>query len=389
MIAASVSSGAVCLRCQLRLLRQSFRPFPTYNPGRILRIQQPKSLLRRFASDSTSRPSGQDLVSEEPGQQEEKEQEKDHERLFESLEEYDGQQEQTQAQAQAQARDEKPRGNTKYGVKRPLDPRKRHLSRNRILTEEVEGLGSSMLGKPGHVIVMRDGGRYEKKKGRTSATEPPEEEEEDDDNDEPNSEAIDIEAQLDSQRKPPTAQEVRENMDGLRPKTETTLPERDFKKLQASLTEGFLSAQLHDYLQHCEQHPLPTKPVSLPDEENEVPSKPHYNWIRNVSPWVPLGKEPSITQGTNPSLYGYLTDSATAKEKLVVRIMRQCWGLSIAELDTGLGETRVKMAARDFVLLMRASTPFFFFPFSFFLFFFFSFFSFFFLFFLPFSFFTP
>lgn len=317
MISASVSGGTVCLRCRLRLLRQSAQPFQVSSRNRIPKVRQPN--LRYFASESTAR--------------------------FDDDPDPEGGQDKARG-SQNEAQNRKHQGDKQYEFKR-TNGRKR-LVGGRVLTEGVEGLGSGMLGKPGHVIVMRDHGIY-RKKDRLPAPEDPD--------GEPTSQSIiDIEALLSNQRKAPTVEEVRENIDDLRPKTDTTLPEREFRKLQTLLTDGFLSVQLMAYLEYHKQHRLSRRssPASARADAGPI-GTPKYDWIRSISPWIQLGDRQSFADGTDPSLYGYVTDSATAKAKLAVRIMRECWGLSIAELSAGLGETRVKIKNSEFLLLMRTS----------------------------------
>ncbi|KAI6089387.1 mitochondrial inner-membrane-bound regulator-domain-containing protein [Hypoxylon rubiginosum] len=317
MIAASVSGGAVCLRCRLRLLRQSTQPFQASNRNRIFKVRQPS--LRCFASESTARFDVEPIS--EGGHNES----------------FDG---------QAKTQDKKVRDNKEHGFRRSKG--RKRLSGGRVLSEGIEGLGSEILGKPGHVIVMRDQGLF-RKKNQLLAPESAQDES-------VSRPTIDIEALLDNQRRAPTAEEVRENINGLRPKTETTLPERAFRKLQTLLTDGFLSVQLMAYLEYHKKHgssrEIPQANAELVKAADEAPQ---YDWIRSISPWIPLGDQQSIADGTDPNLYGYVTDSATAKTKLAVRILRECWGLSIAELSAGLGETRVKIRNSEFLLLMRGT----------------------------------
>ncbi|KAI1392230.1 mitochondrial inner-membrane-bound regulator-domain-containing protein [Hypoxylon trugodes] len=321
MIAANVPGGAVCLRCQLRLLRQCAQPSQASN--RFFRVHRPsqRPSVRYFTNESTSPYFHQDQTVEwqdgEPGNKK-------------------------------QARSKRAQGSEVYGVKRLGAPKKR-LSRNRILTEDAGNLDSDMLGKPASVIIMRDGGMY-KKKDHTLTSDVL--------SDEPNNPPTDIEALLNSQQEPPTAQEVRDNINGLRPKTETTLSAREFRKLQAFITNGFLNAQLEDYLlAHYEQGNTPHEPhkEDAAPVDGDKDQAIQYSWISNISPWIPLGNQPGIAEESDSTLYGYISDSATVKEKLAVRIMRECWGLSIAELDAGLGETRVRIQTREFQLLMRGT----------------------------------
>ncbi|KAI1140988.1 mitochondrial inner-membrane-bound regulator-domain-containing protein [Hypoxylon sp. FL0543] len=326
MIAPSVPRSAICLRCQLRLIHQSSQPFQASR--RIFRLQHPS--LRRFASNSPAHALGQDQVAE------------GHERARDS-------EELVQDGKHASSQESR-------GVKR-TDVRKRRFSRNRILTEDAQSLESDMLGKPASVIVMRDGGVYQKRDRRRAA---------ESHHDEPDSEPIDIEALLDTQREPPDLEEVRDNIDGLRPKTETALSEWEFRKLQALLTDGFLSSQLEDYLQRHRQDAQPDdvselyKHTVLTSNKSGKKKKKKvqvykYDWISDITPWVPLASQSGVAEGIDPSLYGYVTASTTAKEKLAIQIMRECWGLSIAELDAGLGETRVKIRNYEFLLLMRGT----------------------------------
>ncbi|KAL7621247.1 hypothetical protein AAE478_008564 [Parahypoxylon ruwenzoriense] len=354
MIATSASGGAVCLRCQLRFLRRSTKPFEA-SSNRIFSNQ--RSSLRRLSSQPNANVSDNGPVPE--GKDE-------------------GSEDQTPSQ------DGKTRDNIKTYREKHLDLRKRHFSRNRVLEEGAERLGSDMLGKPAYAIVMRDGGIYQKK----SSPSAPDSLDENLDN-----QPADIEALLNSQRAPPTTQEVRDNIDSLKPTAESTLSKKEFRKLQASLTDGFLIAQLGDYINYHKQkntpHELPqetdTEEAAVEEaaveeaaveeaaieeaaaeeaaaeeaaalaEGEEESQLPPYDWIREISPWVPLGDQPSIAEGSDPILYGYLDNSATVKEKLAVRILRECWGLSIAELNVGLGEVRVMFRAREFALLMRGT----------------------------------
>ncbi|KAI2619728.1 mitochondrial inner-membrane-bound regulator-domain-containing protein [Hypoxylon sp. NC1633] len=306
MIAKSVLGGGVCLRCRLRLL----------GPHNLVpSIKQQR--LRCFASESTA-PSSFSDYHPAPARQN---------RIHHDQKGYEN----------IQTRQG-------IGIKEYVPgsrARKRHLSRNRILTEVAENLGSDMLGKPASVIVMRDGGLYRNKDRSLENLE----------DDTTNHQKTSIEALLDSQQKPPVAHEVRENVDSLRPKTETALSEREFRKLQALLTDGFLSYQLSDYLEHHRHHRPPHEPLQGKEDDQA----PMYDWIKEITPWVPLGTHLSIAEGIDPSLHGYVPVSATVKERLAVRIMRECWSLSIAELNAGLGETRVSIRSYKFKLLMRGT----------------------------------
>jgi hypothetical protein len=233
------------------------------------------------------------------------------------------------------------KGSSRTRFKR-LDLRKRHLSGNRVLNEDFANLGSEMLGKPAYAIVMRDGGNVRRQSPLGSKANKTESQ---------GNVAQSIESLLDSQREPPTLQEVRSNIQDLQPQTDKVLSKKDFRKLQQLLTEGFLSSHLQDYMEwrkadaHHESQEIVT----------DAPSHPEFPWIREMSPWVPLQVQSNAVDGTDVALQGYISDTTSPKEKLAIRLMRECWGLSIAELETQLGETLIKLRNYDFILLMRES----------------------------------
>ncbi|KAJ2967559.1 hypothetical protein NUW58_g10421 [Xylaria curta] len=199
---------------------------------------------------------------------------------------------------------------------------------------------------------MKDGGMLRKREESLAASE--------DATESPGNLATSIEALLDHQREPPTVSEGRSNIQDLRPKTEKVLSEKDFRKLQGLLADGFLSAQLRDYIQWHKYRSRPESPKAPMSslEPPEPPEPPEFGWMEEISPWVPLQTQPNDAKGTDLTLQGYVSATTQPKEKLAIRLMRECWGLSIAELQTQLGETRVKLRTNEFLLLMRGTQRF-------------------------------
>ncbi|KAI0848228.1 mitochondrial inner-membrane-bound regulator-domain-containing protein [Daldinia vernicosa] len=314
MLATRVTSGAICLRCRLRLLHRSAQPFQA--SSRITRTQHPT--LRRFYGDSTSRSLDNDFAPED---------------------------EDVDSKYENEARGRRREHGARHGIKtKTLTLHKKRLSRDRVLEEASGILGTDMLGKPASVIIMKDKG-LRRKKYNPSAP--------DESDDKPDNRPANLEALLDLQRETPTAEEVHDNIHSLKPKSYNTMPERDFRKLQAELMDGFLSNQLHDYLK---DHKQDGRSPKFDDLANTTSIKlKRYSWIREISPWVPLNPHSDPVEGGNISLHGYATESTTLKEELALRIMRECWGLSIAELDAGLGEINIKIRNATFLLLMRGT----------------------------------
>lgn len=346
MITRGAPIGTVCFRCQLRLLRQS-------------------TSVRRFASDATTAAASagreddaqRDITRQDAAQKETAQQDIAQKNI--------PQQDTTQQDItltleditrQDSAQDgQSPKKSGKLGPAfRNIYLRRRHVSRNRILEEVSTKLGTTILGKPAYAIVMKDGGIIKKEEHPLDPI----------GDDEDKVEAFstgadDIATLLDHQREPPTQIEARINIQSLRPLGDKALPEKEFREIQRLLTGGFLKAQLQDYIKWHKHNP---NADARPDPENDAdtdaeeitadtPAEPDFAWIQERTLWAPLQSQPSVLEGT--PLQGYVTDIAAPKDKLAVYLMRECWGLSIVELDSQLGETLVKLRQHEFVLLMR------------------------------------
>ncbi len=381
MFTRNLSSASVCLRCRLRLLLYSQNPrsFPAISAASSSKPRQSIPSLRDiryFATESSASapapaptPTDYEVVEhlqgrQEGGQEGEQEggqeggqegeaqgqrrnQEQNQETVQETAQETAQEiaQETVQDPIQGIVQDETPfsrleRAATenepekrptpswikRYDSSRKRRP-KRHVSGGRILTEATERLDAPMLGKPAHAIVMKEGVFRKKRLPLLDL----------DDEHEPTN----IESLLGAYNEPATLEEARANIDELRPTTETSLTRKEFRKLQNTLTKGFLRSQLKDYIQ---EHRAAGRANAA--------AQP-YKWIKAVSPWVPLNGDSNTEEEIDRSLRGYLPQSSTEKERMVVQIMRECWGLSIQELSSGLGETQVWVQPSQFILLMR------------------------------------
>ncbi|KAI1129303.1 hypothetical protein F5Y10DRAFT_238643 [Nemania abortiva] len=302
MITRRAPVGAVCLRCRLRLLQHS-------------------TPIRYFANDGPSTPRVDDAT----------------ENAEDSVQD-----------AADQGQKSRPEGRSQTGWKK-LNLHNRHMSGNRVLDEAARSLGSDMLGKPAYAIVMKDRGKIKKKQfpsvpgENRSATVPFD------------NTVASIEALLESQRQreQPSLQEILSIIDDLQP-ADRALPQKEFRKLQHLLAVGFLSIQLKSYIDWRK----PGGRVGSKESIADTPSQPKFSWIKEWTPWVPLPTEANATEQTNFTLQGYISDTTSPKEKLAIRLMRECWGLSILELQTQLGETRIKLHDHEFILLMRGTQRF-------------------------------
>lgn len=312
MISRGSSVGAVCLRCRLKLLRQL--PPIRYVSNDASAINPFRDIERAASQDSghnTSRDHGRD---------------KEGTRDFELEQALD-----------LRGKRQKNNNNNKMRYKR-LDIRnKRHVSGNRFLNEASASLGLNMLGKPAYAIVMKDGGNIRKGQKllgplNISADKVS------------RNVAQNLEALLDSQRELPTYDEVRSNIQDLRPQ-DNLLSQKEYRKLQHQLSNGFLASQLQDYMEWHKEHAGSQSQEAVAD----APSQLKYSWCKKITSWMPLRNHAN-------SLLGYGADNAPPKDTLATRLMRECWGLSVAELGAGLGETIVKIRDHEFTLLMRESS---------------------------------
>ncbi|OAA63558.1 hypothetical protein SPI_03721 [Niveomyces insectorum RCEF 264] len=156
----------------------------------------------------------------------------------------------------------------------------------------------------------------------------------------------------------PTEEEVSGYIDELRPADETIVPRSEFVRRAKMLADGFTVAQLQAYVR---THRTPAR------------SQPTVHaWELQRAPWVPdvpaETKKPrgrtstgaaaaSMPAGTtttttnSPLLHGYVQKSMSSKEKLVVELMRECWGLAMQELVAAPGHVDVTVRELEFALL--------------------------------------
>jgi hypothetical protein len=198
--------------------------------------------------------------------------------------------------------------------------------------ENRERLGIDALGEPTNVIVLRD----TKLSTYTSK--------EYIDGEEP--ESIDILAALDNERGLVGQKEVEENINQFRPE-DGKQPRNwdDFNKIVQELQKGFTVSQLARYIQSFEV-----------ENKGKSPSKANAGFlIPRISPWMPETSR-SIERLDDDSVRGYSAASYTSKQRLVLRLIRECWKLELPELEEGIGEVELELKPRDYDLLLSESS---------------------------------
>lgn len=198
--------------------------------------------------------------------------------------------------------------------------------------EEREHLDISSLGEPADVIVLRDS------KFRTynyaDTVEPDEA-----------PQSIDILATLDSERGLVGHTEVEENINQFRPKGgEEPQDWNGFNSLVQNIQAGFTVSQLARYIQSFSEI-----------NEGNSTVRSSRSLIPRISPWMP---ETSLsTQHLDDGhTRGYSLASYTNKQRLVLRLLRECWKLELPELEGGVGEVELELKPSDYDLLLSKPT---------------------------------
>jgi hypothetical protein len=211
-----------------------------------------------------------------------------------------------------------------------------HGHRGLKFRENLEQLQTTSLGEAASVIVLRDSGikvyeQRDKLKDKQA-------------------EHIDILGQLADERGLVGQEEVNSNIDGLRPQT-SEAPEDwdDINNLVRELQDGFTITQLERYIENFEGK---REPINPPEEwVNDEETAP----ILAITPWQP-GVSDITDHFDNDPLRGYFLESHTSKQRVILRLLRECWMVELPELEEGLGQFEIKINLDDLVVLLSKVT---------------------------------
>jgi len=192
-----------------------------------------------------------------------------------------------------------------------------------------ESLPINVLGKPGGAIVLRE--------RRVLPRLPAQEGEETNDAEQvPSSNDI-----LEMDVVGPSMADTLHNIDELRP-GDAIISANAFKSLRKKLQKGFTSQQLSSYIHNH-------RSISQQGKQGVRSASPP--WVLEKHPWVP-----GVVAGRDEGdvfTRGYITKSMRPKEKLVTRLMRECWGVSSQTVAGAPGRLDVKLNETEFNLLLR------------------------------------
>lgn len=197
------------------------------------------------------------------------------------------------------------------------------------LRDDRERLDIDALGQPAEVIVLRDS-----KLNYYAHSKVIESEEQ---------EKVDILKQLDSERGLIGQAEVEVNINEFRPR-DGSEPQtwEDFNALVEALQEGFTTSQLVLYIKNN---------LKGTDQSEVDVHRDNLTRLR-CTPWLPDFAQTTADFGDN-ALRGYFLESHTAKQGVVIRLLRECWKLSLAVLQEGIGQIEAHLAPRDLDFLLR------------------------------------
>ncbi|TAQ85961.1 hypothetical protein B7494_g5728 [Chlorociboria aeruginascens] len=205
--------------------------------------------------------------------------------------------------------------------------------------QEREALQVDNLGKPAEVLVLRNSliNFY----GYSNLIDPA---------DDP--EPIDIIAKLDEQRGLVDKKEVEQNINNLRPKEgEEPQTWEEYNQLIQKLQLGFSAPQLASYIQNSSTVKLEEAPKD--DGKSIIRMSPEGDEksILRISPWMPA-ISPSEDQFDESPLRGYSAKSHGPKQRLSLRLMRECWSLELPEISGGIGEVEIQIRPGDWACLV-------------------------------------
>ncbi|KAK0110134.1 hypothetical protein ONS95_002787 [Cadophora gregata] len=202
--------------------------------------------------------------------------------------------------------------------------------------ENRERLNTTTLGDPADVLVLRDSilTLYAAKGSRSMESMKPEH--------------IDILSKLEEERGLVGWKEVESNIDAFRPANERQDWD-DINELVKELQDGFTMTQLQKYIRNFEGRRDPEPPT-----ESWVTSQEDAK-IRSVTAWLP-GISEIQEYFDNDPLRGYFLPSHTAKQRVVLQLLRECWMLELPELVDGIGQFEIEVGKEDMEILLMGNT---------------------------------
>lgn len=217
-------------------------------------------------------------------------------------------------------------------IEEPKEPIIRHYRKGDTrLVEDLPQLPVETLGQDASVIVLREQGLWKRRQFKEESG--------------PADSGLRIQDHVD-QEQGLSLDIILENIDGLQPE-HRILPARDFKDIFDILMQGFTTMHLETYInRHRQRLAEGDETPFLGVIPDEIISRP---WIVSQSRWIPdvMG---AVADVADP-LKGYILKTMPPKQRLVMQLMRECWGMSVQELLYGQGILDLEVRDLEFRLL--------------------------------------
>jgi hypothetical protein len=212
-----------------------------------------------------------------------------------------------------------------------------HAHRRGLLSKESQAdLNATALGDPAKALVLRES-------IFTLYSINP------DSLDDQEADHIDILGQLEEERGLVGWAEVQRNIDAFKPNNDEVTTWDSIHELVRGLQNGFTISQLEKYIETFEGKRDPESPrAPWYTKEKGAP-------IFKITPWQP-GVSPIKEYFDNDPLRGYYLESHTSKQRMVLRLLRECWMLELPELVEGIGQFEMLVRGRELEALLCRST---------------------------------
>lgn len=155
---------------------------------------------------------------------------------------------------------------------------------------------------------------------------------------------IDILGQLAEERGLVGQAEVESNINGLKPVEERQTWE-EINELVRNLQDGFTTSQLQKYIENFQGREEPVQP------QEEWTTNQQNAKILRVTPWLP-GVSEIEDHFDNDPLRGYYLESHTVKQRVILRLLTECWRVELPELVDGIGQFEIEVRNEDLELLL-------------------------------------
>ncbi|KAL2259903.1 hypothetical protein VTK26DRAFT_6258 [Humicola hyalothermophila] len=313
------NASFVCLRCRLQLAGTPRRlPFPTRFAAPPLRIP------RRCIGTGAARPATEEHTSQQNG--------KSNAESSDTAKTEDTSEPTTGPDGEIAA------PTRSYHIIRPrLTTQQSRLYKSKggkLLTPKDEGLSIDILGQPGSAIVLREQDVMKQpfERPELEPQEAPEAQ-------------VDLSSFFQEKGTDATSDDILMNIHELKPQETRLLTEKEFTALKDKLLDGFTALQLESYIKEYQET------LQVAEELETAQETPP--WVLELRPWVPAVEKP--VNGINPKLEGYITSGMSAKPKLAIRLMRECWDLSCQGVLDRDGHLILRVRDLEFSLLTIGS----------------------------------